>query len=60
MSSGMFFESVRTLITNELQVPTLHGLEAKDGAWVARRVDRHLAWVAVTSPGDQGSLQAGR
>ena len=32
MSSGMFFESVRTLITNELQVPTLHGLDAKDGA----------------------------
>ena len=31
MSSGMFFESVRTLISNELQVPTLHGLDAKDG-----------------------------
>ena len=31
LASGMFFESVRTLITNELQVPTLHSLDPKDG-----------------------------
>ena len=42
MSSGMFFESVRTLITNELQVPTLHGLDAKDGARPTCRSSCHL------------------
>ena len=31
LSGGMFYESLRGLIVNELHVPSLHSLDAKEG-----------------------------
>jgi len=50
MSSGMFFESVRTLITNELQVPTLHGLEAKEIKAAFKQVDEKTGCCGIIDP----------
>ncbi|CAE7762700.1 unnamed protein product, partial [Symbiodinium microadriaticum] len=50
MSSGMFFESVRTLITNELQVPTLHGLDAKEIKAAFKQVDEKTGCCGIIDP----------
>ncbi|CAE7273341.1 unnamed protein product [Symbiodinium pilosum] len=58
LASGMFFESVRTLITNELQVPTLHSLDPKEIKAAFKQVDEKTGCCGIIDPHEvQASFQ---
>eukprot|EP00435_Cladocopium_sp_Y103_P068411 s6_g31.t1 len=56
LSGGMFYESLRGLIVNELHVPSLHSLDAKEIAAAFKQVDEKTGCCGVIDPHEVSEL----
>ncbi|CAL1163694.1 unnamed protein product [Cladocopium goreaui] len=56
LSGGMFYESLRGLIVNELHVPSLHSLDAKEIGAAFKQVDEKTGCCGVIDPHEVSEL----